>query len=60
MTDGKVAVGTMISDVRSPAVAQIMAAAGFDFVMFDMEHGAYDIATVGIFSITGGKLGRRP
>jgi len=46
MTGDKVAIGTMISDVRSPAVAQIMAAAGLDFVMFDMEHGAYDIATV--------------
>jgi len=46
MADGKVAIGTMISDVRSPAVAQIMAGAGLDFIMLDMEHGAYDISQV--------------
>jgi len=43
---GKTVYGTMIQEMRSPAVSQVMAAAGFDFVFFDMEHGAYNIETV--------------
>lgn len=40
---GEVVVGTMIQEIRSPAIAQIFAAAGFDFFIIDMEHGAYDL-----------------
>ena len=39
--EGKPAYGTMIQDVRSPTVVQIMAQAGFDFLFIDMEHGPY-------------------
>ncbi len=40
---GKIPIGTMIGDVRTPAMAQILAAAGLDFVMLDLEHGTYDL-----------------
>jgi len=43
---GEVAYGTMIMDVRSPSIGQIMARAGCDFVFFDMEHGPFDLAIV--------------
>lgn len=43
---GKTACGTMIQEVRTPSVAQIMAMAGCDFVFFDMEHGPYGLETV--------------
>jgi 2-dehydro-3-deoxyglucarate aldolase/4-hydroxy-2-oxoheptanedioate aldolase len=46
LAGGKTAYGTMIGDLRSPTVPQIMAQAGFDFVFFDMEHGPYDLETV--------------
>jgi len=46
LKQGRVVIGTMISEMRSPAIAQIMAGAGFDFIFIDMEHGAYTIETV--------------
>jgi len=36
----------MVQAVRIPAVAQIMALAGCDFLFFDMEHGAIDLEAV--------------
>lgn len=42
---GKAAIGTMVVEMRSPAVAMLMANAGFDFMFLDMEHGTYDLAT---------------
>lgn len=43
---GKAAYGTMIQAVPLPAVGQIMAGAGCDFLFFDMEHGALGIETI--------------
>lgn len=43
---GEVVYGTMIQDVRSPSVGQIMARAGCDFVFFDMEHGPFDLPII--------------
>lgn len=40
-----VAVGTMIREMRSPAVAQIMAAAGMDYIIIDLEHSSYGLET---------------
>lgn len=37
--------GTMIQEMRSPAVPIILANAGFDFVFLDMEHGTFNIET---------------
>ncbi len=38
-------IGTMVRTIRNPAVAQIAKNAGLDFMMVDMEHGAYSIET---------------
>jgi len=46
LDQGRVVLGTMISEMRSPAVVLITAGAGFDFMFIDMEHGAYTIETV--------------
>jgi len=43
---GETVYGTMIQDVRSPSIGQIMARAGCDFVFFDMEHGPFDLAII--------------
>ncbi len=43
---GETVYGTMIQDVRSPSIGQIMARAGVDFLFFDMEHGPFDLADV--------------
>ncbi|RLC73505.1 MAG: aldolase, partial [Chloroflexi bacterium] len=39
LRQGKTVYGTMIQDMRSPSIGQIMALAGCDFLFFDMEHG---------------------
>jgi 2-keto-3-deoxy-L-rhamnonate aldolase RhmA len=46
LRQGKAAYGTMVQDVRSPSVAQIMAQAGCDFLFIDMEHGPFSLETV--------------
>ena len=43
---GESVYGTMIQDVRSPSIAQIMKLAGCDFLFFDMEHGPFDLGVV--------------
>ena len=46
LEEGQTAIGTMITEARSPAIAQMLAVAGFDFVFIDMEHGAFNMETV--------------
>jgi 2-keto-3-deoxy-L-rhamnonate aldolase RhmA len=42
----EVVTGTMITEMRTPAIGWLMAHAGFDFMFVDMEHGTYDLVTV--------------
>lgn len=46
LREGKVVVGTMVRMVRNPAIVLVAANAGLDFVMFDMEHGAFTFETI--------------
>jgi len=46
LQQGKAAFGTMIQEFRSPAIAYILANAGFDFAFIDMEHGTFSLETV--------------
>ena len=41
---GSVSFGTMVTSVRSPQIAEILAAAGFDFFVVDTEHNYFDMA----------------
>ena len=43
---GESVYGTMIRQARDPGAPVIFAAAGFDFVFIDMEHGNYNMETV--------------
>ncbi|MDI7277182.1 MAG: aldolase/citrate lyase family protein [Anaerolineae bacterium] len=43
---GESVFGTMLLEVRTPSVVQTLAAAGLDFVMIDLEHGAFGLETV--------------
>jgi 2-keto-3-deoxy-L-rhamnonate aldolase RhmA len=45
LRSGQLAFGAWIS-IPSPAVAEIMALAGFDFLVIDTEHGAIDVESV--------------
>ncbi len=42
---GDLVAGTMVREMRTPAVMQIMAAAGFDFVLMDLEHSVFGLET---------------
>lgn len=46
LAEGRAVYGTMIQAVRLPAVSQIMAHAGCDFLFFDLEHGPFTIQTI--------------
>jgi len=46
LSQGEPAYGTMIGDLRTPIIGQIMAQAGCDFLFFDMEHGPYNMETI--------------
>jgi 2-keto-3-deoxy-L-rhamnonate aldolase RhmA len=43
---GELLLGTMISEVRNPNVAHLLARAGFEFLIVDNEHGTYSSETV--------------
>lgn len=46
LQQGEPVYGTMIQAVPMPAVAQVMALAGCDFIFFDMEHGPFTMETI--------------
>jgi 2-keto-3-deoxy-L-rhamnonate aldolase RhmA len=43
---GELALGTFVMEFATPGLAQIVAAAGADFVMLDMEHSGWSFETV--------------
>jgi len=49
--------GTMLRMIAHPGVAVMAHDAGLDFVMLDMEHGAYALADISSFSLTARALG---
>ncbi len=46
LKEGKLVIGTMVSEIRSPGIAQMLATAGFDFMIIDSEHSSFSIQTV--------------
>lgn len=43
LAQGRVVIGTMIVQVRAPAVIQLFAQYGLEYVFIDMEHGPYTV-----------------
>ncbi len=50
LRNGETCIGTMIRETRSPQIVQLMAAAGWDFVLVDTEHGFFDMSTLADFA----------
>jgi 2-keto-3-deoxy-L-rhamnonate aldolase RhmA len=46
LQSGGTAIGTMVCDTRTPAIARALAAAGFDYFILDTEHGSFSLETV--------------
>lgn len=46
LAQGRVQIGTNFGQLRSPEIARMLAAAGFDWAFIDTEHGGFDLETV--------------
>jgi 2-keto-3-deoxy-L-rhamnonate aldolase RhmA len=46
LAEGHTVVGTMLVELRQPAVMTVLANAGLDFVLIDNEHGPFSIETI--------------
>lgn len=46
LAEGKTQIGTGYGQLRSPEAVRILAAAGFDWIFIDAEHGAFDVETI--------------
>ena len=46
LKNGGLVIGTMISEIRNPNLAYMLAQCGFDFFIIDNEHGAYSPETI--------------
>ena len=46
LKSGGTAIGTMVCDTRTPAIARALHVAGFDFFILDTEHGSFSLETV--------------
>jgi len=57
---GGTAVGTMVCDTRSPAIAQALAVAGFDYFILDTEHGSYSLETIADMMVVARLAGITP
>lgn len=57
LQSGRPLIGTFLSEVRNPLIASMLAGAGMDFLIVDMEHGAYDYETAGTICAVGREAG---
>lgn len=57
---GKAVFGTMLVEIRQPSVMQLLANAGFDFVLIDNEHGPFTVETIADLSRAARQLGVTP
>ena len=46
LQNGELVLGTIISEVRNPNIAYILAQCGFEFFIIDNEHGTYNFETI--------------
>ena len=60
LREGKAILGTMIAEIRQPAIMQLMVNGGFDYVIIDNEHGPFNIETIADLSRTAVYLGLTP
>ena len=47
LQNGEVLVGTFVMQFAVPSIATILASAGADYIIIDMEHTAFTMETVG-------------
>ncbi len=57
LKNGGLVIGTMISEIRNPNLAYMLAQCGFDFFIIDNEHGAYSPETISNMIAAAGGAG---
>lgn len=57
LQSGQPLIGTFISEVRNPLIAGMLAEAGMDFLIVDMEHAAYNYETAAAICAVGREAG---
>jgi len=57
MRAGEVVLGPLLFDLATPGLAVTLAEAGFDFVLFDLEHAPLDAPTVSAFMLAARHAG---
>ena len=60
LREGRVAIGTMVSELRTEEIAHLLAAAGFDFLVIDTEHASANWETVQTVSRAARSAGIAP
>jgi 2-keto-3-deoxy-L-rhamnonate aldolase RhmA len=60
LKEGKPVIGTFVVEFRQPVVMQLLANAGFDFVLIDNEHGPFSIESIAELSRAAVHLGLTP
>src|SRR5439155_4923609 len=60
LAEGATVVGTMLVEIRQPAIMTLLASAGFDFVLIDTEHGPFSIESVAELSRAARDAGVTP
>lgn len=53
LTEGEALYGTMLVELHTPNVAAMLRVAGFDYMIVDCEHGAFDYAMVAALAAVG-------
>lgn len=46
LTNGEIPLGVILSWIRMPSIMEVIGAAGYDFVVIDMQHSAFSLETV--------------
>ena len=60
LREGQSVIGTMVVEIRQPSVMQLLANAGFDFVIIDNEHGPFSIETIADLCRAARQVGLTP
>lgn len=60
LRQGQTAVGLILVEIRQPSVMQLLANAGFEFVIIDNEHGPFNLETIADLSRTAKQVGLTP
>ena len=58
--NGEVVLGCALQHYRSPEIARVFAAAGFDYFFIDAEHGGFDLETIHDIISAAGPCGITP